>query len=116
MWRRLKKLCDDISRNRAKKYVLWQKTLFTGPNAAKTFHKHVKAYSSKEKPSAFDPCDLFPGKCQEEVAQELAEHYYKTSAEFDGLEPNQIPEAQSQPLPTITTADVTEKLLEAKKK
>lgn len=47
-WRRLKKLCYDLYRKRTENYVLKQKALLTGPNAAKTFYKHVKAYSSKE--------------------------------------------------------------------
>ena len=115
-WRRLKKLCDDLYRARAEKYVKKQKMLLTGPNAAKSFYKHVKAYSSREKPPDFDPCDLFPGDSQGEVAEKLAEHYNKISAEFDGIQPHQIPTARSQPLPVLTTADVKEKLVEAKKK
>ena len=115
-WRQLKKKCEAIYRDRAQKYVIRQKELLTGPDAARAFYKHVRAYSSKEKPPDFDPCDLFPNETPAAVAEKLVEHYNKVSQEFNGLNKYDIPVAPSQPLPTLTTIDVRDRLLEAKKK
>ena len=114
-WKRLKKKSDNLYRTRAGKYLEKQRELLTGPDAARTFYKHVRDYSSREKPPAFDPCDLYPTKTKEEVAKNLAEHFNGISKEFTGIEPGQIPSAPSSPIPVLTTEDVRQKLIKIKK-
>ena len=114
-WKRLKKKSDELYRERARNYVEHQKEKLTGPEAARTFYKHVKAFSSKEKPPGFDPCTLFPGESAETVAERLADHFNKISDEFDGVQPGQIPVAPSIPLPTLTTLDVRDRILSFRK-
>ena len=105
----------ELYRERARKYVERQKELLTGPDAARSFYKHVRAYSAKEKPPDFDPCSLFPDLGEGEVAEKLAEHFNKISDEFQGIGQDEIPVAMSMPLPKLTTEDVKLRLLSIKK-
>ena len=114
-WRRLKKKTAEIYRRRAAVYLESQRANLTGPSASRCFFKHVKAYSSKEKPQQFEVGDLFPDCGEEEVAEKLADHFNKISNEFDGLEEDDIPEAHSLPLPEISATDVEERIKKIKK-
>ena len=110
-WRKLNKKSD---RDRARKYVERQKELLTGPDPARSFYKHVRAYSSKEKPPDFDPYTIFPTLEQGDVAEKLAEHFNKISDEFQGVGPGEIPISDSMPLPKLTTEDAKLLLLSIK--
>ena len=109
-WKRLKKKSDELYRKRAGKYVQKQFELLTGPDASRAFYKHVKAYKSKERPAAFDPCDLYPGQEPQAVAENLAEHFNRISREFTGIEPDQVPDAPHVDLPVLDCAEVATRL------
>ena len=114
-WKALKKRSDDLFRERAFNFNQRQKELLTGPEADKHFHKHVKAYKCREKPPDFEVRDLFPGSTDKEAAEELASHFNAISNEFNGVEPGQIPAAESNPPPLLTTAEVKQRLVSFKK-
>ena len=114
-WKRLKKFTADLYRLRAQNYVKRQKELLTAPDAIRAFHKHVKAYKSREKPPEFDVCDLFPGESTAAVAETLADHFNAISKEFNGIEPNNIPSAPSMPLPPLSRSEVERRLLSFRK-
>ena len=110
-----KKRSDDLYRQRAEQFNLRQKELLTAPDADKHFYKHVKAYKCKEKPPDFEVADLFPEDSNKQVAERLADHFNAISKEFRGITPEQIPEADSQPLPALTREAVEARLISFKK-
>ena len=65
------------------------------------FFLNVKNYRSCEKPKPFSAASLFPGKSDLEVAELLAKHFNKISAEFDPLETHQIPTTKWKTLPVL---------------
>ena len=111
----MKKKSDELYRERAGKYLERQKELLTGPDAARSFYKHVRDYSARERPPGFDPCDMFPGAPKEEVAEKLADHFNSISKEFAGIEPDQVPSTHSVPIPPLTTEDVRQRLVKIRK-
>ena len=89
-WHRLKKLTEEMIFNRRKKYLESQKKGLLVEDAARNFFRNVKAFQSKERPKPFDVRELFPGKSDPEVAEELAEYFNRISHEFSPLEPSEI--------------------------
>ena len=87
----------------------------TGSDAAKTFYKHVRAYKCREKPPGFNVTDLYPGESDQAVAEKLAEHLNSISKEFSGIIEDEIPKAESRPLPVLTREEVEERLITFKK-
>ena len=114
-WKKLKKKTDKMIRRRADRYMEKQKKILTAPDAARSFYKNVRAYKSKEKPPAFDVRDLYEGKTDEQVAEELAEHFNAISSEFDPLREEDMPRAASIPLPVLLWAQVAARLRQFKK-
>ena len=71
-WKRLKKLTDEMIKERRRIYLDSQKECLLVEDATRNFFRNVKAFKTKDRPKAFDPMSLFPGKSEEEVAAELA--------------------------------------------
>ena len=95
-WRRLKKVTEDLIRRRREVYLESQKECLLVDDARRNFFRNVKAFKSKDRPSAFDPMELYPGKSEAEVAGELASYFNRISC--DPENPQQ--EAPSpEPLP-----------------
>ena len=63
----------------------------------------------------FDPRTLFPGKEDSEIAGALADHFNAISREFSPLEPEDIPDAFSLPLPSLATHEVAARIKHFKK-
>ena len=100
-WKRLKRVTDELIKKRRNTYLDSQRQCLLVEDARRNFFRNVKAFQAKERPKAFDPMDLFPGKNEEEVAAELAAYFNRISAEFNPLEPSDIPRTHSRPLPTL---------------
>ena len=77
--------------------------------------RNVKAFQSKERPKAFDPMDLFPGKSEGQVADKLAGYFNRISSEFSPLEPCQIPRTHSRKLPVLLPFQVEGRIRAFKK-
>ena len=114
-WKTLGRKTDRLIRKRARKYIENQKLTLTAPDAARAFHKNVKAYKSKEKPVEFDVRQLYEGCEDSEVAEKLAEHFNAISQEFDGLNPDEIPVSQSLTLPPLHPGLVQKRLTDFRK-
>ena len=114
-WKKLKKKSDNLAKKRAAVFFENKKKTLTAPDAVRNFYKNVKAFSTKENPPQFDPRDLYPGKTDNDVASKLAEHFNAISSEFKGLEPGDLPDAPSSPLPLLTIDEVKDRLRDFKK-
>ena len=115
-FKRLKKQCADLYRERAKNYMEEQRKVLTQPDASRSFYKNVKAYKTKEKPPEFEVRDLFPGETDKEVAESLASHFNAISSEFEGLDVASLPAArEAEPLPSLTVVDVVNRLRKFRK-
>ena len=114
-WKTLKKKTSRLIQKRANKYIENQKKTLTAPDAARAFHKNLKAYKSKEKPAEFDIRQLYEGKDDLEVAEDLAEHFNSISQEFDRFSPNDIPAAPSLTLPPLSKQMIGKRLTEFRK-
>ena len=74
-WRRLKKVIDELILKRKERYLLVE-------DARRNFFRNIKAFKSKDRPCPFDVRSLFPGKSDQEVAEELAIFFNRISCEF----------------------------------
>ena len=104
-----------LVKKRAKNYWDHQKRDLLKADASRVFFKNVKAYSSKEKPAQFDVRSLLPGKTDQEVAESLADHFNGISCEFEGLDPDNVPETFSSPVQLLTQEAVKTRLIQFKK-
>ena len=84
-------------------------------DATRNFFRNVKAFKTKDRPKQFDPMSLFPGKNEEEVAKELASYFNRMSAEFQPLEPKDIPRTHHRKLPTLEPYQVEGRIRAFKK-
>ena len=114
-WKALKKKSDELYRTRAANYIRTQRDKLTSPDASRAFYKNVRAYKAREKPPEFDVRNLFPGEEDGVVADKLADHFNKISKEFTGINPEQIPQSYSVPLPHLTKEQVEARLIRFKK-
>ena len=92
-----------------------QREKIVGAAASANFFKNIKAFKSVNKPKDFNICDIRPGKSEREVAEEAAAFFNKISAEFEPLEPKDIPSTYHRDLPLLSPADVEKMLKDAKK-
>ena len=92
-----------------------QRTKLTGPDASRNFFKNIKAFKTVDKPKEFNIRDIRPGKSEEEVAEEAASFFNRISAEFEPLEPRDIPATYHRDLPLLSPAAVEKMLRDAKK-
>ena len=114
-WRKLKKKSAAIYRERAATYVKIQRDKLTGPDASKLFFKHVKSYSSKEKPKSFEIGDLFPDLTEAQTAEKLADHFSSVAGPQAPLDQSEIPSSYSKPRPVLDPTIVMQKLKGMKK-
>ena len=75
-------------------------------SASANFFKNIKAFKCVSKPKDFNICDIRPGKSEREVAEEAAAFFNKISAEFEPLEPRDIPSTYHRDLPLLSPANV----------
>lgn len=69
-----------------------QRNHILAKDAERNFFKHVKTFSSFEKPSQFDVRTILPDlKRDEDVVERLASYFNEVSREFEALAPDQIP-------------------------
>ena len=114
-WKRLKKKVGALYRKRASNYLKIQKEKLTGPDASKHFFKHVKDFSSKEKPKGFEVCDLYPEANEREVAEKLADHFSTVGGAHTPLTDTDIPVSYSNPRPELDPLTVMNKIKTMKK-
>ena len=114
-WKALKKQCKELYSKRAATYMEEQKKVLTAPDASRSFFKNVKAYQSREKPPSFDVRELYPEESDENIASHLADHFNAISSEFQGLIPDQVPEADPGFLPYLSILDVAGRLSKFRK-
>ena len=100
-WRRLKKVIDDLIKKRRDKYLDSQRNCLLVEDARRNFFRNVKSFQAKERPKDFDPLELFPGKSPKEAAEALAAYFNRISAEFQPLEPADIPRTHHRTLPVL---------------
>ena len=106
----MKQVCKLV-RKRAKNYWKHQKCTMLQPAAMRAFFKNATAYGSKEKPPAFNVTSLFESHLSEtQVSERLADHFNGISSEFHGLDPADIPNMYSSPLPAITQEQLVSRL------
>ena len=94
----MRKVIAEIIRKRRKAYLESQKDGLLVEDARRNFFKNIKAFQSKDRPKAFNPLSFFPGKTEEEAAQEIATYFNRISAEFQPLEPSEIPRTHHRTL------------------
>ena len=114
-WRRLKKLSDELIKARRLVYLDSQKECLLVEDAVRNFFRNVKAFKTKDRPKAFDPMTLFPGKTEAEVAAELAGYFNRISSEFQPLEPADIPRTHSRKIPDLKPYQVEGRIQAFKK-
>ena len=102
-------------RDRRRIYLDSQKECLLVEDATRNFFRNVKAFKTKDRPKAFDPMSLFPGKTEAEVASELAGFFNRISSEFQPLEPHEIPRTHHRALPTLQPYQVEGRIRAFKK-
>ena len=80
--------------------------------SSRAFYAAVKSLSTKEKPPEWSVSDVFPGKDQKEVGEEITSYFTSISDQFEPLLPSAATHPERRP---ITAADVERKLRDAKK-
>ena len=111
----MKKIIEELIKKRRDKFNEVQRTNLTGPDSQRSFFKNVKAYSTCDRPREFDVRDLRPGKSDAEIAEELAQYFNRISAEFSGLQPDQIPVTRPRRLPILQTHEVAARIKNIRK-
>ena len=86
-------------------YLQSQKDCLRVEDVSRNFFRNVKAFQAKEKPKAFNPMSLFPGKTEREVAYELAAFFNRISSEFQPLKPADIPRTHDRQLPVLAPSN-----------
>ena len=114
-WQAIRDKLDAHLEKRQEFYLERQRDKMTGPDASVQFFKNVKAYSTHEKPRDFDVRDLYPDKNDSEVATLVAEYFNRISAEFQPLEPKDIPATYHRDLPLLSQQEVQEMICKSKK-
>ena len=112
-WKGMKKKGKKMMKKRVRKYWANQRKALLAPDAARVFYKNVRSYQYKEKAPDFNVRDLFEGKDDGEVTEELAVHFNRISSESDGLT-KPIPDAPYQALPFLSRADIERRLVSFK--
>ena len=115
LWRVLTRKASKRYRKRMSKFLELQRKNLTSGQSARKFHKLVKAYSSREKPPDFDIRDIYPGKQNQDIAEELANHFNRISSEFEGLDSSKLPPLDNVQLPVLTHSEVSKRLRDFKK-
>ena len=72
----------------------------------------IKSLASKEKPKEWSVCDMFPGKSEEEVGNEVTEYFTAITDQFRPILPSIAEAPKRRPL---TVGEVEKKLKDAKK-
>lgn len=106
---------DILIKNRRATHLESQKECILVKDATRNYFRNVKAFKTKDRPKAFDPMSLFPGKNEAEVAHELASFFNRISAEFEPLEPSDIPRTHSRTLPVLLPYQVEGRIRAFKK-
>ena len=115
-WKKMKKKIQKLIDKRCKVYQDSQRAVLLASDGARDFFKQTKNYMSKQRPPAFDPMDLFPGRTEQEIAELLADHFNAISMEFAPLDPcKDIPKTYSKKLPTLLTHEVATRLKKFRK-
>ena len=115
-WKRMKKRIQDLIDKRCKKYQESQKLVLLKEDAARDFFKQTKNYMSKQRPTPFDPMNMFPGLSEQQVADLLAVHFNSISNEFSPLDHHtDIPYTYNKDLPILTVPEVAIRLRKFKK-
>ena len=114
-WRKEKKKTDDLIKERKKEYMLTQKGHILAEDANRNFFRHVKCFSRLEKPRQFDVRQLYEGKTDKEISEDLAVYFNKISREFDPLEPEQIPIIKDCSLPPLQKFEVSARIRKFRK-
>ena len=81
----------------------------------RNFFKNTKNYMSKQRPVPFDVMNLFPGKSEAVVAEELAQHFNAISSEFTLLQREEIPKTHDKVLPVLQTYEVAARIKKFRK-
>ena len=114
-WKALRNDLDEYLAVRKEKFLQKQRDNLTSPDAARQFHKNVKAYKAHDRPAAFNVRDLRPGVPDREVADEVADYFNQISREFQPLQPEDVPSTYHRPIPFLTAANVEEMLRKCNK-
>ena len=114
-WCKLKRITDELMRKQRLIYLQSQKDCLLVDDTRRNFFRNVKAFQSKECPKSFVPMSLFPGRSEVEVAGELATYFNRISAEFQPLEPSDIPRTHDRDLPVLLPYQVEGRIKAFKK-
>ena len=114
-WKKMKKRVADLIDKRCKVYQESQKLVLLQKDPARDFFKQMKNYMSKQRPTPFDPMDMFPGKSKQEVADLLADHFNTISSEFASLTRTDIPKTFDSSIVPLTVPEVALRLKKFKK-
>lgn len=114
-WRRLKKITDELIKNRRETYLQSQRDCLLVEDARRNFFRNVKAFQAKESPRQFDVRSLFPGKTDAQVADALAAFFNRISQEFQPLELKDIPRTHDNEIPLLHPFQVEERIKAFKK-
>ena len=115
VWKKERKKVDEYIRARKRGHMDSQKMHLLEDDANRNFYRHVKCFSSVEKPKEFDVRELLPGKPDNEVAEHLAEYFNAVSCEFSPLQPHEIPRTTAAGLPELQKFEVSTRLRKFRK-
>lgn len=71
-WKERKKQTDALVKERKRGYMEKQKGHILEDDANRDFYRHVRTFSTHERPKLFTVRNILPGKSNHEVAEELA--------------------------------------------
>ena len=114
-WKKMKKKIEKLIEKRCRVYQESQRQALLADDGICNFFKNTKNYMSKQRPTPFDVMDLFPGKSEAAVAEELVQHFNSISSEFSPLRGEQVPKTHNRSLPILQRYEVATRIKKFRK-
>lgn len=114
-WREEKKKTGLLVKERKRGCMETQKGHILEEDANKKIFRHVKSFSSLERPKQFDVRELYDGMTDMEIAEDLAVYFVQVSREFSPLEPEQTLITKGISLPRLQNFEVTTRIKKFRK-
>ena len=114
-WRVIKKKTRRIIKTRRNKFNTHQIDKLKADTNPRNFFHHVNGLIGKNEKPRWTPLAMYPDKSPEEVTEIMASFFNGISNEYSPLSDEDIPVTFARSLPTLTCAQVGERLKEAKK-
>ena len=114
-WHTLKSVIEEKIIKRKRGFFDTQRQHILSEDANRNFFKHVKNFSTVDKPEIFNIRTLRPGVEDADIAEELAVYFNSVSQEFQPLQASEIPSTRSERLPVLEKHEVAKRILKFRK-